>query len=196
MKKKVLTNLFVWLFFTSPVTTTKDDLNPLPQCCSGACMGSLEPTAPLPQQLSTCAQSTEGWRAWQGDWGKGAILSGTFNINSPTVPRCHTFSSNCSQMAIVGCWFLGSLKAFLSPLPPLHTPPDAAWFCPVTIELGVHSRVTAAPSGQEPEIPRSLGPKARQRLRNERVEGGGWRNEVCQVEQGRNLGSPRHWETT
>lgn len=98
-------------------------------------------------------------------------------------------------MAIVGCWFLGSLKAFLSPLPPLHTPPDAAWFCPVTTELGVHSRVTAAPLGQEPEIPRSLGPKAGQRLRNERVEGGGWRNEVCLVEQGRNLGSPRHWET-
>lgn len=61
------------------------------------------------------------------------------------------------------------------PVPSLHTPPDAAWFCPVRIELGVHSRVTAAPQCRSLKFQVLWGPKQGRDSRNKRVEGAGKR---------------------
>lgn len=136
-----------------------------------------------PQLPSTWGTVNRGEVRLEGNWVKGAIHSGTCTINFSSVPTSHL----CWQLFPTGQMLVSSIfrvieGLFVSP----HLPPDAAWVCLAGIELGMHSRVRAAPEGRSLTFREFLGPK--QDRDSQRQSSGGWRKEICQGERGGNLG--------
>ena len=175
-KKKVVTNLFVGLFFTPPETMARIEPNHLsPPLCGVQLM-----TPALPQHMG---QSQK--RADEHGREMGAQVPFSVEILRYISPWCPDISSSIATVSRGPSWvsvssvfrIIRSFLVYLPAPPQIHTPLSRGL---VGIKLGMHSRVTSAPEDRSLKFQGLLDPKQGRNPRRQRSRG--YSKEVCQVQ--------------